>query len=60
MNEKWRAVLLTVAVFIVVLAVGSIYIVQNTVLGYTDSALLFLAAVIAAGCFWIGVHIHKK
>lgn len=28
-------------------------------LGYTAAALLYLSAVIATGCFWIGCHLKK-
>ena len=60
MNNKWKELLIAAAVFIVTLAIGSIYIVNNNVLGFTDSAILFLAAVMAAGCFWIGWNIGGK
>lgn len=60
MEKKWRDILITAAVFFIVITIGGIYIVQNTILGYTDSAILLLAAVIAAGCFWIGTNMNQK
>ena len=49
-----RKVLITLAVAVVLLIVGYIFIDNISWLGYTDSAILYLAAVVGAGCYWIG------
>ncbi len=37
-----------------VLLLGALFISKNTWLGYTDSAILYLAAVLGAGACWLG------
>ena len=44
---------LALAVFLVVLALGAV-IIRSISMGYTESALLYLSAVIAASACWIG------
>ena len=44
---------LALAVFLVVLALGAV-LIPHFPLGYTESALLYLSAVIAASACWIG------
>ena len=39
---------------LILLVTGYIFIEYNSWLGYTDSSILYLAAVIGAGCYWIG------
>ena len=51
--------LITIAVAIVLLVVGLLFMEGNSRLGYTDSAILYLAAVIGAGCYWIGSNQNK-
>ena len=46
-------VALALAVFFVVLALGAV-LIPHLPLGYTESALLYLSAVIAASACWIG------
>ena len=50
---------ITIAVAIALIFVGCVFIDQNTWLGYTDSAILYLAAVVGAGCYWIGSNLKK-
>ena len=49
-----RSIIITLAVAVVLLIVGYIFIDNVSWLEYTDSAILYLAAVVGAGCFWIG------
>ena len=44
---------LVIAVFFMVLAFGVIWI-KALAFGYTESALLYLAAIVAASAFWVG------
>lgn len=44
---------LALAVFLVVLALGAV-LIPALPLGYTESSLLYLSAVIAASACWIG------
>ena len=44
---------LTLAVSLVVLALGAV-LIPALPLGYTESSILYLSAVIAAGACWIG------
>lgn len=53
MDRKIGITLLTGAAL---LLVGVFFIENNPWFGYTDSALLYLAAVVGAGCFWIGLN----
>ena len=57
MNEK--NIFMTIAIAIVLLVVGCLFIDMNPYLGYTDSAILYLAAIIGAGCYWIGSNPKK-
>lgn len=47
-------IITTLAIVAAILLVGYLFIEYNTWLGYTESAILFLAAVIGGGCYWIG------
>ena len=51
---KDKNILITIGVALVLLVAGYIFIEYNSWLGYTDSSILYLAAVIGAGCYWIG------
>lgn len=53
MNEKSKDILITSAIFVLALILGGLYIEKSNH-GYTESALLYLAGVLAAGLFWIG------
>lgn len=55
MDEKiWKGV----GVFVATMFLG--WLVRHMLpMGYTDAALLYLSAVIATGCFWIGSHLKK-
>ena len=57
MNNK--NILHTIAVAAAVLLTGYLFIDCNNWLGYTDSAILYLAAVVGAGCYWIGINLKK-
>lgn len=52
MNNK--NILITIAVAIAILIIGYLFIEYNNWLGYMESAILYLAAIIGAGCYWIG------
>jgi len=51
--------LMTTAVAVVLLLVGGIFIDYNPWWGYTESAIIYLAAVVGAGCYWIGSNLKK-
>ena len=51
-NDK-RNIVIAVIVFLVVFFAGN-FVVDWIPLDYTTAAIIYLAAVIAAGCFWIG------
>ena len=53
-------ILITIVVAIVITVVGLLFIEYNSWLGYTDSAILYLTAVIGAGCYWIGSSHQKR
>ena len=48
-----REIFPVIAVFFMVLAFGVIWI-KALPFGYTESALLYLAAIVAASAFWVG------
>ena len=54
-----KNVWLTLLTGLAVLLAGAWFIRYNPWLGYTDSALLYLAAVAGGGCFWIGSSLKK-
>ena len=54
-----RNFLITIAVALVLLVIGYLFIDMNPWLGYTDSAILYLAAIVGAGCYWIGSNQNK-
>ncbi len=47
-------IITTFAIIAAILIVGYLFIEYNTWLGYTDSAILFLTAVIGGGFYWLG------
>jgi len=49
-----RKVLSTIAVAVVLLLFGCVFVEYNPWLGYVESAILYLAAVVGGGCYWIG------
>lgn len=53
MNEKNKDVPITLAIFVFAIIIGGIYI-ERSHHGYTESALLYLSGVLAAGLFWVG------
>jgi hypothetical protein len=53
MNEKSKEILIVAAIFVLAIIFGGLYIEKSNH-GYTESALLYLAGVMAAGLFWIG------
>jgi len=56
MNEKSRNLLITTAtIFVFAIIIGGIYI-ERSQHGYTESALLYLSGVLAAGLFWVGAN----
>ena len=50
---------LVIAVFFIVLAFGTIWI-KALPFGYTESALLYLAAIVAASAFWVFAHLDNE
>ena len=57
MDQKIGMTLLTGAAL---LLVGAFFIENNPWFSYTESAILYLAAVVGAGCFWIGLNCGEK
>jgi hypothetical protein len=55
MNEKSKEILITSAIFVLAIIIGGLYI-EKSQHGYTESAILYLASILAAGLFWIGVN----
>lgn len=56
MNEKSINLLITTAtIFVFAIIIGGIYI-ERSPHGYTESALLYLSGVLAAGLFWVGAN----
>lgn len=51
---KYEDILTALGVGLGVLFLGALFISKNTWLGYTDSAILYLAAVLGAGACWLG------
>jgi ABC-type thiamin/hydroxymethylpyrimidine transport system permease subunit len=58
MEKKWSDITIVILIFVLTIYFGGIYI-NSSSHGYFESAILFLSAVIAAGCFWIGQNIKK-
>jgi uncharacterized membrane protein (DUF485 family) len=53
MNEKSKDILIAAAIFVLAIIIGGLY-VEKSNHGYTESALLYLASVMAAGLYWVG------
>ena len=53
MDNVWEFLLVVLGVFIGTLLLGA-FVINVLPLGYTESALLYLAGVIAASAAWIG------
>lgn len=49
-----KNILVTIAVAVVILMIGYLFIEYNNWLGYMESSILYLTAIIGAGCYWIG------
>lgn len=58
MEKKWLDLAIIILIFVLTIYFGGVYI-NSSSHGYLESAILFLSAVIAAGCFWIGQNIKK-
>lgn len=58
MEKKWPDLAIIILIFVLTIYFGGVYI-NSSSHGYLESAILFLSAVIAAGCFWIGQNIKK-
>ena len=58
MNNK--ALLHTVLVAVVLLVAGYLFMDWFSWFGYTDSAILYLAAVVGAGFYWLGINLKNK
>ena len=53
--------IISLLVFCAILVVGYIFAFNNNIWGPTvEGALYFLAAIVGAGLFWIGMNIKKK
>lgn len=59
MNEKSKDILIALAIFVLVIIFGGFY-VERSQYGFTESALLYLAGVLAAGLFWIGLILRNS
>ena len=55
---NYKNILIAVLVAVGIVFIGAIFI-ENAMLNYTDSAILYLSAVIGAGCYWIGSNLKK-
>lgn len=55
MNEKSKDILIAAAIFVLAIIFGGFFIEKSNY-GYTESALLYLAGVMAAGLFWSDVN----
>jgi len=53
MNEKFKDAPITIAIFVLTILIGGMYI-ELSHQGYIESALLYLSGVLAAGLFWVG------
>ena len=53
MDKKRFDYIITAAIFILTTAIGGIFI-NITSHGYIESAIIYLAGILAAGMFWIG------
>ena len=51
--------LISIAVAVSILLIGYLFIEYNNWLGYMEYSILYLAAVIGAGCYWIGGNLSK-
>ena len=49
----------TLLVAIVLFTVGYI-VIDNSWLGYTESAILYLATVVGSGFYWLGINLKNK
>ena len=58
MNNK--TLLHTVLVAVVLLFAGKIFMDWFCWFGYTESAILYLAAVVGAGFYWLGINLKNK
>lgn len=58
MEKKGQDIVVIILIFVLTIYFGGVYI-NSSSHGYLESAILFLSAVIAAGCFWIGYSIRK-
>lgn len=54
MNDK--NMLKTIIAAVVLIFAGAVFIMYNSWFGYTDSAILYLAAIVGAGCYWVGIN----
>ena len=53
MEQKNKNYIIMIVIFVAVIVFGGIYM-NSSQYGYTESCLLYIAGVIAAGLFWIG------
>ena len=59
MNPKPNPFLNAVIMFAALLFLGYV-VIEAIPLGYTEGAILFLAAVVGAGLYWIGKNIENN
>jgi len=53
MTNRWLDLLIVLVIAVLVILIGGIYI-ERSRFGLTESAILYLAGIAAAGLFWIG------
>jgi len=54
MNNKIKRAIVAVIILVIVYFVGDIFLVSAPAYDAVVKAIEFLAAVVAAGCYWIG------
>lgn len=53
-DMKFEKTYIAIAVAVAVLFIGALYVTRISGLGDMESAVLYLAAVIGGGCYWLG------
>lgn len=53
MNKEIINYIISALIFVLTIAIGTAYVYRSS-LGYTESAILFLTGILAAGMFWVG------
>lgn len=56
---KFEKVYIALAVAVVLLFLGSLFVSEITSLGDVEAAIIYLAAVIGGCCYWLGSKLGK-